>query len=359
MLGSNSLAQVLSLTYAPDFVRYAALPTENYDAHRAIVAAKGSEGDFSYVFDDTLTFNDASRVAPSYPGDLLNAWGTIYAYQRREALLDRAKTSFRYDLDHWFIRPNAYLAYYGMMTELMNPDAPGTPSGYQNYAPRYDVNGGLDVGYKLTPDLALLVGYRFGHCEQEQFSFLPYSSSSDYQRALLGLEGKPVKWLDLQLLGGPDFRDYQADSATHITPLNDLHPVTYYGDANITATLSSSDSLLVKYKGYEFVSCLGKVPYFDSSYCLAYRRKLMERLSLETGAKLLEADYSEGNLAACRRRDLDYVFTAGLHYDFSKHVAVDLSYQADLGRNDENDIVNSSTRQFDRDLVSLAIQIGL
>lgn len=355
---TNSGLQTLSFVYAPDFNRYEALPAENYDAHRMNLLVKGATGDFSYLLDNSLVYNDASSVAPAYPGSLYNAWGPIFDYWRREAAIDRAKVALQYDLGSWFLRPTASLAYFGMMTQLKNPDVATTPSGYLNYAPRYDVNGGMDVGYRLNSQLAATIGYRYGHNEQEQFSFSPYSSTSDYQRVLLGLEGKPLKWLEVQLQGGPDFRDYMADSATHITPINDLHRMTYYGDATVTATLSAKDSLYAKYKGFQFVSCLGKTPYFDSSYILGYRRKITGSLSLDVGAKLLEADYTMGNLEACHRRDLDYVMTAGLHYVFNPHLSADLAYEADMGRNDEPGITDSAARSFDAQIISLAVQFG-
>jgi hypothetical protein len=356
-LNPNCGLDVLSFTYAPDFAVYHALPAEDYDAHRMITVVKGKTGHFSYNLDNTTTYVDASKYGPAYPDSLLNAWATINAYQRRESIIDKGKLTFQYDLDQWFLRPTACVAYYGMMTALLDPAAAGTPSGYQNYAPRYDVNGGADIGYHFCKDMAATIGYRYGHQEQDQFGFAKYSSTSDYQRILLGLEGKPVKWLDVQLLGGPDFRMYLPNSPTHITPINDLDTASYYGEASLTATLSPNDLLAFKYKQYLFVSCLGKIPYFDSSYGLTYHHSVNKKLSLDLGAKMLEADYTLGNIATCIRDDLDYVLTAGVRYNFTPHLAADLGYQADFGRNAEDGIAKSSTRAFDRDLISVDLQV--
>ena len=84
-----------------------------------------------------------------------------------------------------FIRPTASLLYYDMMTQLHDV------TGYLNYASRYDVNVVADFGYRVKAQLPITLGYRYGHQYQEQFSFSPYSWSSDYQRALLGIEGNP------------------------------------------------------------------------------------------------------------------------------------------------------------------------
>jgi len=352
--GSN--LDLLSIIYAPDFAMYHALPSENFDAHRMVLAVKGKAGDFSYNFDNTLLYVDASRVAPAYPGNLFNAWATINAFQRREQLNDRNKLTLQYDWNQWFIRPSESLAYYAMMTDIKAPSLASTPSGYQNYGTRYDVNGGADLGYKFCPEMAATLGYRYGSQGQEQYSFAPYSSPSDYQRVLAGLEGKPFSWLNLQLLGGPDFRSYQADSSGHISPVNDLHPVTYYGEAALTATLTPDDTLAFKYKQYRFVSCLGEKPYFDSSYGLNYGRKITGRLSLDLGARLLDADYTVGNLSTCARDDVDYVLTAGLHYAFNAHLAADLGYAASLGRNAQDNVTDSRNRDFNSQEVSLGVQ---
>jgi opacity protein-like surface antigen len=355
---TNGVLELLSLTYAPDFVLYHGLSSESYDAHRANLAVKGKADDFSFNLDSSTWYVDGSTQGPAYPGDLLNAWATINAYQRREQLEDRTKLTLQYDWNQWFIRPGATLAYYGMMSDIKNPSLASTPDGYQNYCTRYDVNGGFDLGYKFCPQMDVTLGYRYGAQDQQQYSFSPYSSPSDYQRLLAGLEGKPFSWLNMQLLGGPDFRSYENDSATHISPLNNLHPMTYYGEAALTATITPKDMLTFKYRQFQFVSCLGKVPYFDSSYDLSYRRKITDRLSFDAGARLLEADYTEANLTACQRNDYDYVLVTGLHYAFSANLAADLGYQADLGRN-SLDIPNSSTRNFDSQLISLGFQFKL
>jgi len=349
-LDAGGSLETLSITYAPDFAVYHALPSEDYDAHRMILAVKGKADAFSYSLDNTLLYVDASRVAPTYPDGLLNAWATIFAFQRREQLNDRSKLTLQYDLDPWFIRPCATSAYYGMMTEIKDAE------GYQNYCTRYDVNGGADIGYKFCTNMAATAGYRYGHQGQEQYSFTSYSSPSDYQRALLGVEGKPFDWLNMQVLGGPDFRSYEADSATHISPLNNLHRVTYYGEATLAATVTPKDTLTFKYKQFQFVSCLGKVPYFDSSYGLSYGRKITDRLSLDLGTRLLEADYTMGNLSTCRRDDLDYILSAGLHYAFSANIAAELGYLANLGRNALDNIANPQNRDFNSQEVSLDVQ---
>ena len=100
-----------------------------------------------------------------------------------------------------------------------------TYSGYQNYVDRYDLNGGGDIGYKVVTNLAFTLGYRIGEQHQDTLSKsidkYGQTSSSDYQRLLVGFEGKPFNWLAAKFQAGPDFRQY-SDAA----PVRNESPVT-------------------------------------------------------------------------------------------------------------------------------------
>ena len=345
LLGTESL-QILSLAYAGDFANYSEASSENNYAHRFGTAIKGRAGAFSFNLENNLAYIDGDTVAPTYPGAMLSAIGIAYPRERREQIQDRSTVSFRYDGDWWFVRPAASLLYYDMMTEQINV------TGYQNYCDRYDVNGGADFGYKIGPQIAVTLGYRYGHQYQEQFSFTPYSSPSDYQRLLVGFEGTPWKWLDVRAQVGPDFRSYPGDTPTHITPVNDKTPVKYYGEAMATAKFTAKDSLILKYKQFQWVSSLGKVPYYDSIVDLAYRRALTSHWSVDLGGRAWDADYNSGNLSTCQRNDWQYTLLAGMTYTFSAHLSANLAYSLDLGRNGQDNIANPQTREYNRNLVS-------
>jgi len=348
LLGNQAFLQTLTLAYSPDFVAYHDQPSENYDAHRFAVAIKGRADALSFGLDDTFAYVDGSKMAPTYPGGFSTAWNTVAPRERREQIQDRATISFQYDAGRWFVRPTASLIYYDLMTVHTNV------TGYQNYVDRYDVNGGPDFGYRVVTNLAVTVGYRYGHQYQQQLSFSPYSSSSDYQRVLLGIEGKLWKWLELKIQGGPDFRSYDPDTATHITPVSDKNLITYYGEASVTATITPKDALIFKYKQWQWVSSCGKIPYFDSMYDLSYHRKLTDKLGLDLGGKLLTADYSSGSLVPNNQRDdWQYTVSAGLGYAFNSHASVNLAYALNLGRNAQDDIVNPQTRDYSQQLISL------
>ena len=281
----------------------------------------------------------------------MNAYATCAPREHREQFNDRGTLAFQYDFDKWFVRPTASLLYYDMMTKKIDV------TGYQNYASRYDINGGPDFGYRVEPQLAVTLGYRYGHQYQEQFGFTPYSSPSDYQRVLVGIEGKPWKWLEIKLQGGPDFRSYYEDTATHITPVNHTHLVTYYGEASLTATITTKDTVTFAYKQFQWVSQLGKIPYFDSTYKLNYRRRLTDQITLDIGGSVMSSDYRSGNLPACQRDDFEYAASARLGYSFNAHISANLAYEFDAGHNGLDGVENPSTRAFDRNLISLGMLV--
>jgi len=357
LLGDQKILQVLALGYAPDFVTYHEVSSEDYNAHRIATTLAGKTDAFTFYGENGFNFIDGSKEAPIYAGNdsQRSAYATAAPRERRQQMQDRAKINLQYDVGSWFVRPTAYLLDYDLLTDLK------TNAGYQNYASRYDVNGGADLGYRVNPNVAVTLGYRYGHQYQEQFPTAidktHTSSPSDYQRVLAGVEGKPFNWLTVSVQGGPDFRTYPETSATHITPVDDHHPIKYYGEAAITAQLDAKDSLTFKYKQYQWVSSTGKVPYFDSLYDLMYHRVLTKALSLDLEGRIQSSDYTSGTGTSADRDDWLYVGAASLTYAFTPNLSVNLAYTAQLGRNQQDNLeaikVDGRNRQFDDHLVSL------
>jgi opacity protein-like surface antigen len=388
LLGDQKTLQTLSLVYAPDFNIYHDAASENYNAHKLANAIKGKTGDFSFALENAFLFNDGSSTAPTYalnqntaPAPLTglyqadknrSAYATATARERRKQIQDRATVVLQYDVGKFFIRPTASLLYYDLMTDWQNGSAKGY-KGYQNYVDRADVNGGLDLGYKVTDGMAVTVGYRYGHQYQQA---LPHSddtlkvngqqaqSSADYQRLLLGLEGKPLKWLTVKLAGGPEFRDYNSAA-----PVNNDHPVNYYGEASVSAAITTSQTLSFTYKHWQWVSSTGKLPYADNTYALAYHLNATKQLGLDLGAKYLFSDYTCGSTkltggtataaGQSQRNDAMYSLSAGVSYAFTPHFSGSLGYAYDLGRNQQGNLPASGYagyRNFDHQLVSLGVQ---
>jgi hypothetical protein len=363
LLRGQSAVQVLSLGYTADVVSYNNEPTENYTAHRLSNVIKGKASAITFNLDNSFLFVDGSRSAATYStvlhDDQRNAYATAVPRERRKQIQDRAKLVFQYDVGSWFVRPTASLLYYDLMTDLR------TDPGYQNYADRSDLNGGVDFGRKITPALAVTLGYRYGHQSQKVFPFAidktQSTSPSDYQRALLGLEGKLLKWLTLSAQAGPDFRTYPASTTTRTTPVDGRHLVKYYGEASLTATPTPNDTLSFKYKQWQWESSTGKVAAFDSSYDLSYQRKLNKKLSADLGLRLSSLDYTCGTGNSSKRYDRMITTAVGLSYNFTTHLSANLAYTIDLGRNLQDNLdklsppVDPKYREFGRHLISVGV----
>jgi hypothetical protein len=356
LLGDQKAIQALTIAYAPDFAIYHDESTESYNAHRLAVGARVKADAWSFTLDEGFNYIDGDKQGPIYPGGR-SAYATAVARERRAQYQDRGKVVLQYDQDKWFVRPTATVLYYDLLTDTRA--AASAPAGYDNYADRYDANIGADFGYKIQPKLALTLGYRFGHQYQQQYSptvdAAHLSSPSDYHRILLGVEGKPWKWLTVSIQGGPDIRSYEANSATHTTPVSDFHPIKYYGEASLTADVTANDSVAFKYKQWQWVSSTGKIPYFDSLYDLSYRHKFGKKLSLDLGQRIQSSDYTSASVAAGKRDDWQFTTSAGVTYNFTANVSANIAYAVDLGRNNQDNLTAAAvkSRQYDHHLVSL------
>jgi hypothetical protein len=373
LLGEQKTLQTLSLTYAPDFNIYEGAPSQDYNAHRISNTIKGQTGDFSYSLDNAFLYNDGNHQAPIYALNQLsgaganqfdqyrNSHANSVARERLAQFQDRATIVLRYDWVKIFVRPAASLLYYDLQTGWHNNGA-APWMGYQNYVDRYDVNGGVDLGYKLTPELAATLGYRYGSQYQQQFptAINPdnHYSSSDYQRVLLGLEGRPWNWLNVKMAGGPDFRNYNS-----MAPVTDHNPVKYYGEAVLTATLTHSQTVTFNYKQWQWVGGTGKVPEFDSAYALTYHWNATRQLGLDLGGKIQEDDFTEGNdyigTKPSLRDDMVFEVSAGATYAFNAHFSVSLAYAYDRGKNALNNLpanLAPAYRNFEHQVVSLAVK---
>jgi hypothetical protein len=338
--------QTFSLVYQPDRAIYNEAPSESFTAHRVNTVLKGKSGDLSFSFDDAFLYNDGSKLAATYALNQLgnadanqndkyrNSLAHAPARERRNQYQDRYTAFLQYDTQYLFFRPISAINYINMDTYLFNTSfAPY--KGYQDYADRYDVNVGGDLGFKLLPNWALTLGYRDGYQYQQQFSEAINSdqhySSNHYQRLLFGLEGR-LSWLTVKLAAGPDFRDFNPN-----TPITDLHTTRFYGEAAVTANFSPSQSLAFNYKDYVYVSSTGLVPYEDYYYSLVYHWSATKQLGFDVGAKVFEHNYTLGDdyagSAPSLRRDYDYEGLGGVTFAITPHLIASLTCNYDQGSN--------------------------
>ncbi len=373
LLGDQHAVQALSLVYLPDFVTYSDISQENYNAHRLIGTIKVKEDNFLFSLENSFLYNDGNKVAPIYAlnqvagaaGNQNDKFRNNYAHgparERRNQIQDRYTAFLQYTASDYFVRPVSTLTYYDLKTDLHN-STPAPYKGYQNYADRYDVNAGVDFGYKVAPSLFATLGYRYGY--QYQQLFAPtitadrHYSSGYYQRALLGIEGKIGKNVTVKLAAGPDFRDYNANA-----PINNPHTTRYYAEASVAAIVAPDQTLNLSYKQWIFVASTGTAPYVDTTATLGYHWSVNKQWGLDLGARMLEANYTMGNdilgTAPSQRDDVDYGVSMGLTYAITPHFAANFAYAYDKGKNAYHDIAAiffPQYREFDHNLVTFGLQ---
>jgi hypothetical protein len=368
-LGAESLVKALTLVYAPDFNFYHYAPQESYCAQRLNDFVKVSAGNGTFTLTNSFLDNIGSRNAPIYSdsqtgGNTDDRFRNFYAFavprERRDQYQDRGTVALQYNMDRFFIRPSATTIYYDLKTVFHNAAA-APYIGYQNFPDRYDVNGGADIGYQWTPKFAVLLGYRYGHQYQQQIPLADsadqHFSTSDYQRALVGLEGSPWSWFTMKLSAGPDFRYYNPNA-----PVNNRHDVFLFVEGSATATITPSQSLSFYTKEWEWVSSVGLVPYYDSTYMLNYHWNASKQWAFDLGGKILRASFNSGNdlagTAPSLRDDIQYTVSLGATYAFTPNLNARVAYNYDIGRNLKNlaPQFEPEYRDFDHQLVSVGLQ---
>lgn len=335
----------LSLGYAPEIVRYLDQPGENYDAHRLAQGIQASWGAFSLLADNQISIVEGTNTTPQYSER--SSVATALIRERRDQIQDRASIQLKYGAGDGFLRPAASLLYYDLQTALRAPVDEN--QGWQNYADRYDVNGGADFGYKVLPDFYLVAGYRHGHQHQGNLFAAPANSTNDYERVLFGWEGKPAPWLKTQAQFGPDFRTYGGDRPFG----HDGDDTRLFFDVSAAFEISRKDTLSLKARQWEWLSGSGVSSYQDLAASVAYRHAWSDVLDTGVELKWSEADYD----APSSLHDSLYTVKEELAWTVNARVSIRADYSfsraQDMTRNP-----NCSGREFANHQVGLAVKVS-
>ena len=221
-----------------------------------------------------------------------------------------------------------------------------------NYVDRHDVQGGVDLGRSLGgtgPEVYL--GYRRGHQFQDDDAApaalaAPAGASNRYERALVGVDGSPVKSLKVAAQVGWAGHDYDAEYA------GDAREEGVFTDAVLTWSVTKSDELQFKTGQARTISTTGKNSILSTTHQLSWKHTFNAAWTAALCGRFAEAEY-----APFPRDDIDYTALASLTWNATDALACTLAFSQDWGRNHLNQLAGpaEARREFDRAFVSIGV----
>jgi hypothetical protein len=357
----NSVSAQLALTYqtsplfkmmasySPEFVSYEGNSEENHATHRGTLNFSGKSGNTTWEWLNGVTRIDGSSLGPSFTLDdhtraaQIPAIGGVPIRDRRDATIYKNSIKLTQTFGQAFVRPVASYYRHNFMTEQHLNSEPGY-LGYENYVDREEFGGGFDLGYEAWTGTWLLAGFRAGHQKQCQNQYgVPSPFGNDYYRILAGVEGSPADWLKLNVLAGPDFREF--DDPT--PPSFDSDKVYFFIDACATITPTEDDSVVLAAKRYMQPSFTSFCLYEDIVYEATYRHRFDQRFTAGMGFKAYGGEFRPPT----RRNDWIFTPSASLSYTHSANLTAELAYSYDWADCDYDE-----GRDFTRHLLWLGIK---
>ncbi len=330
---------LMSANYSPEIVRYHSEPTENHNDHRGNLNFAGKLGEASYEVLNSVTWIDGSTVGPTFTGPGgAPAIGGVPIRDRRAAINLKESFKLQYPIGDWFIRPVG-----GWYMNDYKTDHRSTATGYLNYADRDDMNGGLDIGYKVFEKTYVVIGYRYGHQDQEAFLGNSTEFSNDYHRPLFGAEGSPLPWLKFSLLAGPELRRFGSNAVGIDRSQDQL-----FVDFAAMLTLGKADVVKLSANRYTRPAYTGRNQLQEFICDATWTHKFNNAWSGSLGFTSYLADY-----APVVRNDGIYTPTGALTYQFNKHLSAELRYAFD-GTNSE--VPATEGREYARHLTRLGVR---
>jgi hypothetical protein len=298
---------------------YFSEPSEDNWSHRIGASASGILGDdtkWSIRTDVTLIDGDGETPIYTGPGGA-PCFGGIEVMARRDAIHWTGSAQIRQPTPVGFVRQVVNWKWNNYRTRQM-----ATP-GYLNYTDRLDVGGGIDLGWRVLDGVHLITGYRVGYQWEDAILEDPTEYSNLYQRALFGIEGKPAPWLDLSIVAGPDFRDFESN----VAPGFDGNEILLYADASAEISMTRNDAVALKVGRFEQPGFCGRSAYEDISYGTTWKHRFGPSVRSELGVLLHGADFQ----GPTDREDWILTATAMVEWKPTGWSAIRAGYQFDNG----------------------------
>ncbi|MHB1305746.1 MAG: hypothetical protein ACYC23_01540 [Limisphaerales bacterium] len=329
-----------TLSYTPDFTFFEATPDEDYFSHKTALNFSGKAEPLSWEFNNALVFTDGNSTNLIYglPGGPPAA-GAIPVRDRRDATIYRNGVKLLYPFKDWFLRPVAATYLHDFRSRQ------STTPGYQNYADRKEISGGLDIGRKLTGKFSTFVGYRYGWQDQEDLLDRGIAYDNHFQRVLAGFEGQLLEWLKLNVAVGPDFRQF----GDQVAPGFDRSDTVVFLDAAAVITPMAGDTITLSGKRFQQPGFGGRSIYDDSTYELLWRHTFARKFTVGLGFRAYQTDFTP----SAPRNDWIFTYSALAGYAFNAKLGAEASYSFDDGF---SHLENLENRDFTRHLVAVGVR---
>lgn len=331
------------ISYAPEFTFYHDEPSESYVAHRGNLSLSGTSGTTSWSSttsgvildgsDEGLTFTDPWG-AP--------ATGGVPIRERRDAAVLRTSLSLTQSFGSAWLRPT--VSYYHHDFQTQKRSAPG----YQNYADRTEVAGGVDVGWKAFEKASVFLGYREGAQTQEALLGNPLRYDCAMHRAIVGIEGELATWATVKMSVGPDWREFGPE-----TPVGfDRTQTVLWSDLSLGLKPTSNDKMNVSYRETTQPGFGGRSVYQDRAVDLNWLHNLTQNMTTGIGLRAYNTDFEKPVL----RDDWIYTASALLSVNGPRGWNAEMSYSYDWA---QAAYPGLSGREFTRHIVAVGLKFAI
>jgi hypothetical protein len=284
----------------------------------------------TYEFTNAFNYIQGTSETPTYTGE--GGLPAIAAYQvrdRHEAFWMKQSARLTWTIGKFFLRPVYSGYYHDFRTDLL------PIPGHANYVDRDQFFGGVDAGFEFMPQTWLVAGYRYGGMNQQEVFGDPVEYSNTFHRALLGIEGRPVKWLKVTALAGPSFHRFDAS----VPPEFGRNHTRVFADATVSVMPTAKDTIDLTLTRFEFLSSCGRGAYEDIICRVGYTRQLTGSLKAKADFRLYRAEFE----APALREDNIYSPSVQLSWKVNAHLTCGAQYTYEWA---ESDIPMTSGREY-------------
>lgn len=334
--------RTVALAYSPEAVIYHSAPSESHRVHKLGAGATGRSGSTVWSFQNNATWTDGSEEGPVFGcAGGATAVGGIPLRDRRASWVGRSAFKLTHTFGPWFVRPLATAYLHDFRTRQSRQP------GYLNYLDRQELVAGFDLGRELFPGARWVTGFRAGRQDQFKLHGVDSPFDSSLQRYLIGLEGTLWPWLQVNVLTGPETRQFSAGTTAGF----DRDKVLWWTEGAATLALGARDVCTATIRRFEQPSFGSQGVYEDITYEVTWRRKLAERLTLGAGFKAYGGDWP----GPATREDWILTPSVLLHYTFSRLSRFEFGYAVDSA---ESRVAATPGREYRRQLATVSTQFS-